>query len=731
MKIFPVDYSLVVANLNPDSFGYVRVTTIGEFKNHIYVWDDGWRLIGADDNSVSWNDIPDKPTSYNPISHTHTVAEIEDLPDLSLKVDKVAGKELSENDFTNELKDKLVSLGGSASVDYNEMAERLNAHEENLVVHVTQSDHDAIGLIGGKADKSYVDTELAKKADSSTLSGHTGSSTIHVTQSDKDKWNGIGDGGDSTETVRQINSLYHQNTSQDREIAYLKLQQDASARIENGTVFAHDMNGNLIGMTLDEVNSQNITIRNGKMLMINQTFSTQTRTDTTAVASAYETSGNGGRKVVRLSNGWFVVGVKTTDFIYLYVDKNDGSGFSQLCYANASTFDNNDFTIASKGNFVYLIYALTTSLIKIHFDATTITNINVHATLASNLDTGQTALGNVSLRINEAKTEFHATLDSTNSTYPNSKNIRYAKGVISQVDGSVTWGAVEQRTTINVAGQDYKNSSITLDGNGNPKILVEHDEGTTFRIASINYNGSAWTIVAVFSGGTYIQSSPSAIFVPQSVNGLANGLLATAWHGFDATHTTTNYVRFSKSTDGGVTWSAMQKLIAGQNASITADSNGNLYIEYERGGSTYFIKSTNNGDSWGTETLKGVGVNPSTILDLNMNISKPLSIRKGASSVVFNGEWSEPVETPTLTAKAVYDLPSTDYVGAFVKKAGTVNVDAYVNDVLMTEELDVDEFMFTKTLATIAPVKLRLELSRGVTTGGESDAVTRILGGIA
>lgn len=43
--------------------------------------------------------------------------------------------------------------------------------------------------VSSKADKSYVDTELAKKADSTTLSGHTGNTTVHVTQTDKDTWN--------------------------------------------------------------------------------------------------------------------------------------------------------------------------------------------------------------------------------------------------------------------------------------------------------------------------------------------------------------------------------------------------------------------------------------------------------------------------------------------------------------------------------------------------------------
>lgn len=54
---------------------------------------------------------------------------------------------------------------------------------------ITQLLIDKWNTVTGKADKSYVDTELASKADSTTVSGHTGNSTIHVTQTNKDNWN--------------------------------------------------------------------------------------------------------------------------------------------------------------------------------------------------------------------------------------------------------------------------------------------------------------------------------------------------------------------------------------------------------------------------------------------------------------------------------------------------------------------------------------------------------------
>lgn len=45
-----------------------------------------------------------------------------------------------------------------------------------------------------KADKSYVDGELTKKANTIALTGHTGNTTVHVTQTDKTNWNSKAEG---------------------------------------------------------------------------------------------------------------------------------------------------------------------------------------------------------------------------------------------------------------------------------------------------------------------------------------------------------------------------------------------------------------------------------------------------------------------------------------------------------------------------------------------------------
>lgn len=375
-----------------------------------------------------------------------------------------------------------------------------------------------------------------------------------------------------------------------------------------------------------------------------------TITDATVVAQAYDTSGNGGRKLVRLDNGWLVSVVKTTDYFYFYkTEKGDWSDKTQLCYITHSNIDNSDISIVSVGNTVHALYGWYTSgVFSCSFNATTITNINLYDNRVTVETMAQTALGNVSLAINEAKTELHATWASKNSTYSSSFNIRYAKGTIN-ADGTVTWGAVEQVTIKNISVVDLKNPSIVL-VNGSPTIAIERYNASSYYILMAGKNidrtawadetSSSWGMKTIYGGGTYTQSSPSAIFVPQSINGLGSGLISNAWHGTDSTSGGVNYIRFSKSIDGGVTWSTMQKLVVGTNATLTANKNGKLFITYEDAGVTKHIESTDNGDTWSSAITVGTGTNPSTLFDLRMSFSAPLTIRKGTSSVLFSGTWT-------------------------------------------------------------------------------------------
>lgn len=363
-----------------------------------------------------------------------------------------------------------------------------------------------------------------------------------------------------------------------------------------------------------------------------------TITDATVVAQAYDTSGNGGRKLVRLDNGWLVAALaESTSILGFYVSKDNGVTWNRQTSQAINT--SGGYSVFGIGTDVYYIVANGSSVTivnKINMITNTYTNISPNSGF---LDNGQTATQQPTMTTNEAKTELHATWASKNSTYPNSFNIRYAKGTIN-ADGTVTWGAVEQVTTINGSGIDYKNPTISVKNDNLPAILCEYSDSSSKMIISYRKVASSWGTSTAYNGATYAQSSPSAIYVPQSINGLVNGLVANAWHGTDSTDTSTNYIRFSKSNDGGATWSTMQKLVVGTNASLATNKSGKLFITYEDAGVTKRIESTDNGGTWSSAVTIGTGTNPSTLFDLRMSFSAPLTIRKGTSSILFSGTWT-------------------------------------------------------------------------------------------
>jgi len=219
-KIFPIDTFESLPN--EKTYEFYRVLS-GDHKNEIYGWsesDSKYVLIGADDRDIRWDDVQYKPTEFPPINHNHTLLEIIDFPSnmppsnhthteneitdldkytkteidaiLDGKVDKVDGKGLSTNDFTNSDKNKLDSLSENASLDYTSMQEALNNHK-------TSSDHD-----GRYYTKTELNATLSGKADKAIVDGHINSSTIHVTQDDKDVWNGKADVSDIPTSLSQL-----------------------------------------------------------------------------------------------------------------------------------------------------------------------------------------------------------------------------------------------------------------------------------------------------------------------------------------------------------------------------------------------------------------------------------------------------------------------------------------------------------------------------------------------
>lgn len=368
------------------------------------------------------------------------------------------------------------------------------------------------------------------------------------------------------------------------------------------------------------------------------------RSNVTVVGSAYDTSGNGGRKLVKLSNGWLVCAAYVSQNVYLYKSSDNGTTWAQLCYINHSSI-NSSVSIVSNGTKVYVISTLGTANVYCwKFDATNVLNINLMGTEVA-IDSGQSAVGLTSLAI-DSSGSLHAVWSSKNGSYPNSFNIRYSKST----DGGTTWIAPTQLTTTNSSGTDRTNPCIVIKNNGNPLIVYQYQSTTVaYAIYGDFWTGSAWNgIVTVYNGGAYVQQNPCAVVD-------STGHIHVVWMGLDSTDTASYNICYSESTDGGTTWSARQKLTSGniytqQKPSITIDKNNNLYVIWyglsAATPSTNNIRRIVNTGSWGsitelTSNTTSAAAFPSTCESCK-DFTDPLCIYQDqqAGAVKFRGSWS-------------------------------------------------------------------------------------------
>lgn len=67
-------------------------------------------------NAVAWDNVTGKPSSYTPASHSHAITDVTNLQaSLDAKVNTIAGKGLSTNDYTTTEKNKLAGIEDNAN----------------------------------------------------------------------------------------------------------------------------------------------------------------------------------------------------------------------------------------------------------------------------------------------------------------------------------------------------------------------------------------------------------------------------------------------------------------------------------------------------------------------------------------------------------------------------------------------------------------------------------------
>ena len=275
--------------------------------------------------------------------------------------------------------------------------------------------------------------------------------------------------------------------------------------------------------------------------------------NSTVVSAAYDCSGAGGRKLVRLDNGWLCCAVinGTIDW-RVYVSKNDGKSWSHaVTWLTAITIN---IALASYKNTLYLFCTGSANAYFCKVDLRTV-SWPWSVTGVVNPDIGQTAIG-IGCSITADKNGvLHAAWCSKNSTYPDAFNIKYNKSI----NGGASWIGATQVTGCGT-GCDLQRPCIVLRKDNNPIIFADYAQSNYKAIIYAYYTGLVWEATSHFvygySGNTYEQDSPCAITDK-------NGAIHVVWHGKDSVNTGVLNVRYSKSVDNGANWSPAIKLTSG------------------------------------------------------------------------------------------------------------------------------------------------------------------------
>ena len=464
------------------------------------------------------------------------------------------------------------------------------------------------------------------------------------------------------------------------------------------------------------------------------------------INASYLTTGNGGRKLVILTNGYIIACVRngTTD-VRLYKSTDNGATFTLLVTRAQATID---ASITTDGTHIYLLYS--------HNSAQTIELVkydNAGSVVGSDpvtVDSSQTTLANVSIQYDGGV--LYAAWSSKNATRPNSFNIRYSKCT----DAGVTWASPTSITTGNSAGLDWVTPSIVV-ASSKPVIISVLVNGSNYSVVCDRWNGSAWaTENSVYDAGAYAQANPSAV-----VDGA--GVIHVTWQG--AADGEAAAIRYNTSSDVGATWGTQAKAYytagtGAENPSIAVDAANKPHIVFRTTatGAYNIYKIDKISGSWSAATAlttnnSNNADNPSVCSNYT-SFTDPICIYKDlqATKVQFRGIFSATTITSLLINKARYNIippmgdtteiaswvqkeresTETDFVvTAFESIVDTAADESYTamtkSSTYIAANLAEDQFLMSAVTAQ-EKVTLKIVMTRATTSIAK--AITKVLGAI-
>ncbi|MCM1567227.1 MAG: fibronectin type III domain-containing protein [Dehalobacter sp.] len=407
---------------------------------------------------------------------------------------------------------------------------------------------------------------------------------------------------------------------------------------------------------------------------------------TTNITSLSDYLNNNSQKVVKLSNGWLIYSLYsyTNNRVNFYCSKNSGVSWDLLCYLNIS--GSVSLSICSFNNNVYFFTTIPTiSYARVwKFDASTITQGSDISSSAVVVDAAQNIFG----------PGCSITSDNSGILYTAwcNNGIRYSKST----DGGITW----QAPTAIIGGNGYTNPSILINSNGYPAVIFEnalYDEGYGgyyHYIYVCSFNGSSWsTSTAYASPRIYDNFNMKPIVITDK-----NNVIHLVWQSKDTTDSSYFNLWYSKSTDGGSTWSTATKLTSGnlydQNSPVLTYDESNkvtlLWTAKDASNTqTPVLKQMSYTGTWGPAANvlnNGVSINAISVTAYSNlpNLPNPLLIYANSS-----GTFSY---TDSMIAKASYTtqqnplLPNKTYTIKLEAKDKAGNIASTTKEILTKAE---------------------------------------------
>ena len=397
----------------------------------------------------------------------------------------------------------------------------------------------------------------------------------------------------------------------------------------------------------------------------------------TVAGSPYVTSGSARPQV--LSNGWIVAAAYNDNEkkIVFNVSKDKGATWSELCNIGngtvytADALASGNFSMTSNGTNVYILsWRFSSSGSKgticcWKFDAATQANTNIYS-LKRDIEE-QITIGPGCYIAADSNGVLHAVWSSRNSNYLGGFNIRYGKST----DGGATWSTPTQMTTNSESYVNWTNPTIVIRKDNTPCIYAQHaNTGASWNAIAFWYwrkdtndwNSKQMASSEYISYGSYFHTFPSATVTE-------DGAIHVVWQGTYAGNTSYNNIFYSKSTDGGISWTSSIRLteLSYEQARPCITTDGSKLFVYWYGnnntGKYQIYRKVFNG-SWGavekiTNNTAADACLPSAV-DNFKQFSEPLIIYQDneAKIVKFKAEYpNKPiliVDKTATTSGAVY-----------------------------------------------------------------------------